>query len=51
MFMKGTITFLISLIIISTLVACGKSNNSSVQPTTEEPSTTITIPQDDNSTT
>ena len=51
MFMKRTIIFLISLIIISTLVACGKSNNSSLQPTTDEPSTTITTPSDDNSTT
>lgn len=51
MFMKRTIIFLISLIIISTLVACGKSNNSSLQPTIDEPSTTITTPSDDNSTT
>ena len=51
MFMKRTIIFLISLIIISTLVACGKSNNSSVQPTTDEPSTTITTPSGDNQTT
>ena len=29
------------------LSSCGKSNNSSVQPTTDEPSTTITTPQDD----
>ena len=32
------------------LSSCGKSNNSSVQPTTDEPST-ITTPSDDNSTT
>ena len=51
MFMKRTIIFLISLIIISTLVACGKSNNSSLQPTTDEPSITITTPQNDNQTT
>ena len=51
MFMKRTIIFLISLIIISTLVACGKSNNSSLQPTTDEHSTTITTPSDGNSTT
>ena len=50
MFMKRTIIFLISLIIISTLVACGKSN-STPTPNTDEPSTTITIPSDDNSTT
>lgn len=48
--MKRTIIFLISLIIISTLVACGKSNNTPT-PTTGEPSTTITTPSDDNSTT
>lgn len=47
MFMKGTIIF---LIIISTLVACGKSN-STPTTTTDEPSTTITTPSDDNSTT
>ena len=47
MFMKGTIIF---LIIISTLVACGKSN-STPTPTTDEPSTTITTPSDDNQTT
>lgn len=48
--MKRTIIFLISLIIISTLVACGKSNNTPTT-TTGEPSTTITTPSDDNSTT
>ena len=51
MFMKRTIIFLISLIIISALVACGKSNNPSTQPTTDEPSTTITTPSDNNPTT
>ncbi len=50
MFMKRTIIFLISLIIISILVACGKSNNSSLQPTTDEPSTTITTPSDNQTT-
>lgn len=49
MFMKRTITILISLIIISTLIACGKSNNIPTQ-TTDEPSTTITTPSDDNPT-
>lgn len=49
MFMKRTITILISLIIISTLIACGKSNNIPT-PTTDEPSTTITTPSDDNPT-
>ena len=48
--MKRTIIFLISLIIISTLVACGKSN-STPTPITNEPSTTITTPSDDNQTT
>lgn len=33
------------------LTSCGKSNNSSVQPTTDEPSTTITTPSDYDSTT
>lgn len=47
MFMKRTIIF---LIIISTLVACGKSN-STPTPITNEPSTTITTPSDDNQTT
>lgn len=50
MFMKRTIIFLISLIIISTLVACGKSN-STPTPITNEPSTTITTPSDNNQTT
>ena len=50
MFMKRTITFLISLIIISTLIACGKSNNTSTL-TTDEPIISITTPQDDNQTT
>lgn len=50
MFMKRTIIFLTSLIIISILVACGKSNNSSLQPTTDEPSTTITTPSDNQTT-
>lgn len=33
------------------LTSCGKSDNSSTQPTTDEPSTTITTPSDDNQTT
>ena len=49
--MKKIITFLVTLTLIISLSACGKSNNSSVQPTTDEPSTTITTPSDDNSTT
>jgi len=34
-----------------TLTSCGKSDNSPTQPTTDEPSTTITTPSDDNQTT
>lgn len=48
--MKKIITFLVTLTLIISLSACGKSNNSSVQPTTDEPSTTITTPSDDNQT-
>ncbi len=48
MFMKGTITILISLIIISALASCGKSKNSSIQPISDDPYTTITTPSDDN---
>lgn len=33
-----------------TLNSCGKSNNSLIQPTTDEPSTTIATPSDDNQT-
>lgn len=33
------------------LTSCGRSNNSSTQPSTDEPSTTITNPSDDNPTT
>ena len=33
------------------LTSCGKSTNSSIPSNTDEPSTTITIPSDDNSTT
>ena len=46
MFMRRTINFLISLIIISTLVACDKSTGTHT-PTTDEPSTTIITPSDD----
>ncbi|MGI6700858.1 MAG: cyclophilin-like fold protein [Christensenellales bacterium] len=49
--MKKIITFLVTLTLIISLSACGKSNNSSVQPTTDEPSTTITTPSGDNQTT
>jgi hypothetical protein len=48
--MKKVLILLLAITFI-TLVSCGKSNNSSVQPTTDEPSTTITAPSDDNQTT
>ena len=48
--MKKVLILLLAITFI-TLVSCGKSNNSSVQPTTGEPSTTITTPSDDNQTT
>ena len=47
--MKKLIIFLLTIISI-TLTSCGKSN-STPTPTTDEPSTTIIIPSDDNSTT
>ena len=47
--MKKSIILLIILFLIS-LTSCGKSN-STPTPTTDEPSTTITTPSDDNSTT
>ena len=34
-----------------TMTSCGKSHTSPTQPTTDEPSTTITTPSDDNQTT
>lgn len=48
--MKKILTFLISILLIA-LTSCDKSNNSSIQPITDEPSTTITSPSDDNQTT
>ena len=48
--MKKLLIFLLTIISI-TLTSCGKSNSSSIQPTTDEPSTTITTPSDDNQTT
>ncbi len=48
--MKRVLTVLLAIMLI-TMTSCGKSDNSSTQPTTDEPSTTITTPQDDNSTT
>jgi hypothetical protein len=49
--MKKIITFLVTLTLIISLSACGKSTNSIVSSITDDPSTTITTPQDDNSTT
>ena len=46
--MKRVLTVLLAIMLI-TMTSCGKSDNSSTQPTTDEPSTTITTPQDDNS--
>lgn len=43
--MKRVLTLLLAIMLIS-LTSCGKSNNSSTQPTTDEPSTTITTPSD-----
>ena len=48
--MKKILTIILTIMLI-TMTSCGKSDNSSTQPTTDEPSTTITTPQDDNSTT
>lgn len=47
--MKKLLTILLAITLIS-LTSCGKSN-STPTPTTDEPSTTITIPSDDNQTT
>lgn len=47
--MYRIITFLNTLTIISLLTSCGKSNNSTVPSNIDEPTTTITTPQDDNS--
>ena len=44
--MKKFLTILFTIVLIA-LTSCDKSNNSSVQPTTDEPSITITTPQDD----
>ena len=48
--MKKLLTILLAILFI-TLTSCGKSDNSPTQPTTDEPSTTITTPSDDNPTT
>ncbi len=47
--MKKVLTLLVIMLI--TLTSCGKPNNPSTQPTTDEPSITITTPSDDNPTT
>lgn len=47
--MKRVLTVLLAIMLI-TMTSCGKSNNTPT-PTTDEPSTTITTPSDDNQTT
>ena len=47
--MKKLLTILLAIMLI-TITSCGKSDNSSTQPTTDEPSTTITTPSDDQTT-
>lgn len=47
--MKKLLTILLAITLIS-LTSCGKSN-STLTPTTDEPSTTITTPSGDNQTT
>ena len=48
--MKRVLTLLLAIMLII-MTACGKSDNSPTPSNTDEPSTTITTPQDDNSTT
>ena len=48
--MKKILTIILTIMLI-TMTSCGKSHTSPTQPTTDEPSTTITTPSDDNSTT
>lgn len=48
--MKKLLTIILTIMLI-TMTSCGKSDNSPTQPTTDEPSTTITTPSDNNSTT
>lgn len=48
--MKIIITFLVNLTLIISLSSCGKSINSTVSSTSDDPSTTITTPSDDNQT-
>lgn len=47
--MKKLLTIILTIMLI-TMTSCGKSNNPSTQPRTDEPSTTITDPSDDNPT-
>lgn len=44
--MKKVLKILFSIMLIS-LVSCGKTSSKTTQPTTDDPSTTITTPQDD----
>lgn len=39
--------FLVGILMVISLTSCDKSNNSSIQPTTDEPNATITTPLDD----
>ncbi len=48
--MKKLLTIILTIMLI-TMISCGKSDNSPAQPTTDEPSTTITTPSGDNQTT
>ena len=45
--MKKVLKILFSIMLIL-LTSCGKISNKTTQPTTDEPRTTITTPQDDN---
>lgn len=48
--MKKFLTIVLAIMLIA-LTSCGKTSSKTTQPTTDEPSTTITTPSDDNSTT
>ena len=43
--MKKLLTIILTIMLI-TMTSCGKSDNLPTQPTTDEPSTTITTPSD-----
>lgn len=47
--MKKILTIILTIMLI-TMTSCGKSTNSSTPSNTDEPSTTITTPSDDNQT-